>query len=1567
VFLARVLPLLLLTMFFANNAQAAGVAISLTPSGVDVSPGGTATLTATVTGSTNSAVTWTVDGALNGNTTVGALSGGAAGATPKAFYYTAYAMVQSGISVLAGDLIFIAFNVGNSPGTTTCSDSDGNTYHRVGGDVFSNLLNCSAYAFYTIAQHSVTGLTATISTVNDNPVGIFGLVVSGLAADATLDQVAITVDSAAAITHHSGSITTTDANEFAIAFWVQNTDWARLEDTAGFSVLQSDDQGDAVTGKSIPTSGTLIEDVITTNVSVPMGCILATFKETVCNTVTYTAPTIGGTHTIVATSVADSTKHASSTVTVGSGVTVSISPATANISAGSTTSLTAAVTGTLDTAVTWAVDGIANGNAMVGTLSSSSTGITPKASYYTAYALGQSGISVQVGDLVLIGWVVGNSPGTTSCSDSDGNTYCRVGNDAHTPLIGCSGYMFYTIAQHSVTNLTTTINSVNTNPIGIFALVVSGLQGNGTLDQVAVSIDSEATRTHGSAQVTTTTNNEYAISLWFENTAWAVLSDTAGFTLFKRDGQADALLGKFIPAAGTVVKDMATTDVAVPLGNVIATFKEMLCNTTTYTAPAGGGSHIITATSVADPTQSASARVISTPDPSCYPHFGNGIHPVFQVGVPSSVTLPEATDPNGSPLSYQVTNLPAGLAFDPSTRALSGTLANPGTYTLTYTATNGLGLPATATVNLVAGFPPVLGTTGAPVVPVGIPSSFTLPVASDPNGSNLSYEVSDLPSYLAFTPSTRTVAGTFPSLLSATFTYTVRNGLGLSTTGTITITPMVATTPVIGAVGDVVFQAGVAASYVLPTATDPFGAALSYQVLGLPGGLTFSPDTRAISGVVATAGTYSFTYIATDSFGLSSSSTTPLAVAGAPVLGTPPTVEIQIGRNSSFSLPTAIDPVGATLTYQVSGLPSGLSFNPTNKTVSGSLFRLGTYSFNYTVTNSFGLAATGSIILTVSPRADTLLSVSMVNEYTYDNFGRLSTIVYPSSNQVTYTYDDQDRIIKVMCNGQNIAQQISYDGWSNQCQLLFGSSALDQWTYEASGTHLVQWAMTAQDFMQSWAYQYDDAGHLSQAGGQIGEWSSLQYDPNSRLTLATGFGFTNTFSYDAFDNNISSVSTGNVPPFLNNFTFGPEPNNRILGLAANGGSTDVGWSEFGEMTQVATGISTNKDLSFAWDDLGVLARCRFSSSSLIAQEDYRYDANGFRATRADSTSPALNRLYNYNSTGQLLSEYVCDGLIALNREVIYVNNTAIAEIDGMGTLHELHSDYLGTPRIITNSVKVVEGSQALAPYGELIQQTGYIPLTGFTGHLQQEPNGLIYMRGRYYSPAWHVFLNSNQGQDPNQLNQYAYCGGNPMMVTDPSGYDAGGLRGDSNAFNASRGYGEHGIGGDGSSSDVMNRWMQSDPASRLLNGDPNAMAALDLLMQSLERTKFLNKTDLASLSISDIDSMYTRDLAQYHGTVLGGLIGNALGQAMANQESAPNPVKSTGRTSPTSLKEQLAMEQAMSDPAAGKVIPGVTMSDYKNGWLANSGWVKMGQNINGVEVHYVMNTKTGAVADFKFK
>lgn len=98
-------------------------------------------------------------------------------------------------------------------------------------------------------------------------------------------------------------------------------------------------------------------------------------------------------------------------------------------------------------------------------------------------------------------------------------------------------------------------------------------------------------------------------------------------------------------------------------------------------------------------------------------------------------------------------------------------------------------------------------------------------------------------------------------------------------------------------------------------------------------------------------------------------------------------------------------------------------------------------------------------------------------------------------------------------------------------------------------------------------------------------------------------------------------------------------------------------------------------------------------------------------------------------------------------------------------------------------------------------------------------------------------------------------------------------------------------------------------------------------------------------------------------------------EGFSDAKGVGNPVKiegrgSTGRTTPNSINEQLAMHQVQSNPLEGaKKIP-LEMTDSR--WPSSEGWVKMQsivQNADGTKtsVHFVYNELTGAFDDFKFK
>ncbi|HJW32503.1 MAG TPA: RHS repeat-associated core domain-containing protein [Holophagaceae bacterium] len=393
---------------------------------------------------------------------------------------------------------------------------------------------------------------------------------------------------------------------------------------------------------------------------------------------------------------------------------------------------------------------------------------------------------------------------------------------------------------------------------------------------------------------------------------------------------------------------------------------------------------------------------------------------------------------------------------------------------------------------------------------------------------------------------------------------------------------------------------------------------------------------------------------------------------------------------------------------------------------------------------------------------------TQVIQYDYDAIGRLNVLTYPGGRVVGYDYDADNRVVGIRNGGSLLVTNVEFDGWGNRSRLAFASGAASEWATKDAGLHLDQWSVkyaTTTTLSGPRDYLYDSAERLIKAG----EWSISQMDGAGRILVAnaTQFNLNTSHSFDAYGNVTSHAASGSaVPPSMTNFAFPPMPSNRVPA-----GSS--GWSinSMGETTAMASGTGSLTTLSLGWDGLGRLSAATSSTGGV--SQTYRYAPSGLRLQVVDSANSSSNRRYAYSASGLLLSEYSDGGW---KRDVVYLGAEAVAEIDNTG-IYELHSDHLGTPRIITQgngtSQAAIAGVQNYGPFGEYLtyHSNGYQPLTGYTGHIQTDQTGLTYMRGRYYSPTWHRFLNSDHGSDPLGNNQFAYVGGRTMMSNDPTGYD----------------------------------------------------------------------------------------------------------------------------------------------------------------------------------------------------
>ena len=101
-----------------------------------------------------------------------------------------------------------------------------------------------------------------------------------------------------------------------------------------------------------------------------------------------------------------------------------------------------------------------------------------------------------------------------------------------------------------------------------------------------------------------------------------------------------------------------------------------------------------------------------------------------------------------------------------------------------------------------------------------------------------------------------------------------------------------------------------------------------------------------------------------------------------------------------------------------------------------------------------------------------------------------------------------------------------------------------------------------------------------------------------------------------------------------------------------------------------------------------------------------------------------------------------------------------------------HYDYRGSTVALTDQIGNVTDRFEYSAYGTLTYRSGNTDTPFlFNGRygVQTDPNGLLYMRARYYNPYICRFINPDPIGFSGGLNWYAYADGNPVNYLDPFG------------------------------------------------------------------------------------------------------------------------------------------------------------------------------------------------------
>ncbi len=345
----------------SQPAPPANITVSGQPASASIFLGATQQFQATVTGASNAAVTWEVNGVTGGDAAMGTISSSGSATSlytappimPSPPSVTVTAVSQADAAATASTTLNLKDDIAVNVSPLTAAISTG------GGQVFTANVSGSG-SFATGIAWTVNGIAGgneIIGTIVATAAGT--ALYTAPAVPPAIQPVIVTAASVA------------DSSKFASAGVTLRCAATNSVSPSPASVSLSTSQT-FTAAFCLPPSTTIIWDIDGT---VGGSAILGTILSTGANTALYTAPAdLPSTNPVTIHATATSLS-ASSTVTLTSHISVSVSPPSATLAPSQRSSFIAAVTNTSDSAVTWSVNGIPNGNSVVGLVCQ--TGSTP--------------------------------------------------------------------------------------------------------------------------------------------------------------------------------------------------------------------------------------------------------------------------------------------------------------------------------------------------------------------------------------------------------------------------------------------------------------------------------------------------------------------------------------------------------------------------------------------------------------------------------------------------------------------------------------------------------------------------------------------------------------------------------------------------------------------------------------------------------------------------------------------------------------------------------------------------------------------------------------------------------------------------------------------------------------------------------------------------------------------------------------------------------------------------------------------------------------------------------------
>ena len=378
--------------------------------------------------------------------------------------------------------------------------------------------------------------------------------------------------------------------------------------------------------------------------------------------------------------------------------------------------------------------------------------------------------------------------------------------------------------------------------------------------------------------------------------------------------------------------------------------------------------------------------------------------------------------------------------------------------------------------------------------------------------------------------------------------------------------------------------------------------------------------------------------------------------------------------------------------------------------------------------------------------------------------GQITEIRDPAGVSTRYEYDILGRRSRIF-NDDGLEVRYGYDALNRIRHIRYGNGVETAYTYDGDGNIRTLETRAGENVLLSFAYQYDGNGNRTaktgtQAalGGITSEITtgnnaldiSYNYDVRGQLLEERRNGASVCYAYDKAGNRIRKTDGQEEIRYLYN------AKNQLTAEESPADRKQFSYDRQG-------GIIEEKNLAgirlFSYNSRHQQTRVETENGNV---QENRYDAEGLRFELLEN---GRRTSFVYHD-GELLQEE--------GREEQGTSYHLGAGMEAFRRGQELsyyHRDEQLSTVFITDGQGEIRNSYQYDAFGIPLETTEQLNnRIRYTGQQYDELTEQYYLRARYYNPVAGRFMQEDVYQGDG-LNLYAYCGNNPVVYDDPSGYE----------------------------------------------------------------------------------------------------------------------------------------------------------------------------------------------------